>query len=201
MELVARVRRRGFRFTNAWWLRRALLCLSATAAFLVGYSTLEQVFGPSGANVFVLVPIVAAAWSFGLRGGLIGGVIVIGLAGALSWASGGLPLPAGATQRVVAVVAVGAVVGWLSDLRRKVATSQSMYAALVENGPGMTYVWSRRRGLQFITSNAEALTGYSTKEWAADFSGLALRSLEPADRDIMTTALESLHLDGRPMRT
>src|SRR5207249_1461086 len=147
--------------------------------FLVGYSTLDRLFGPSGANVFVLVPIVAAAWSFGIRGGLVGGVVIVVLAGALSSASGSLPLPAGAMQRVVAVVAIRAVVGWLSDLRRKVATSQSMYAALVENGPGMTYVWSRRRGLQFITSNVEALTGYSTKEWEADFSGVAERSLEP----------------------
>src|SRR5205814_1712405 len=105
MELVAGLWRRGFPSTNAWRVRHLLPSIGTAAAFLAGYSTLDRVFGPSGANVFVLVPIVAAAWSFGLRGGLIGGVVVVGFAGALSWTSG-VPLPAGAMQRVVAVVAV-----------------------------------------------------------------------------------------------
>jgi len=200
MELVRSLRRRWLGFSKARWVRRSLPTLGTTAAFLVSYAMLQRLFGLSGANVFVLVPIVVSAWSFGLRGGLIGGVVVVALAGAYSFASAGLPLPSGAMQRVLAVVAIGAVVGWLSDLRRKVATSQSMYAALVENGPGMTYVWSRRRGLQFISSNAEALTGYSTKEWETDFSGVAQCALDPSDRAMLATALESLNLDGRPMR-
>src|SRR5207302_9381172 len=75
-----------------------------------------------------------------------------------------------------------------------------MYAALVENGPAMTYVWSRKRGLTFISSNAEAITGYSKQEWQADFSELAGRQLEHADRATMAAGLESLQLHGQPMR-
>jgi PAS domain S-box-containing protein len=185
---------------NTWRVRRSLPALLTTAAFLISYPSLDRLFGSGGANVFVLVPIVTAAWSFGLRGGLVGGIVVVALAGSLSLASGGLALPAGAIQRVMAVVAIGSVVGWLSDMRRKVAMSQSMYEALVENGPGMTYVWSRRRGLQFITSNAENLTGYTAAEWKADSSGLGKRLMEPVDYSAMATALESLNLYDRPMR-
>src|SRR5436190_9864636 len=90
MELVGSLGRRGFGLTNGWWVRRSLPTLVTAAAFLVGYSTLDRLFGPSGANVFVLVPIVAAAWSFGIRGGLVGGVVIVVLAGALSSASGSL---------------------------------------------------------------------------------------------------------------
>jgi PAS domain S-box-containing protein len=200
MKLVRSLRRRGLGMPKAGWVRRSLPTLGTTAAFLAVYPALTHVMSPSGANVFVLAPIVVAAWSFGLRGGLIGGLVVVTLAAAYSSLSAGLTLPSGAAERIVAVLAVGAVVGWLSDLRGTVAASRSMYAALVENGPAMTYVWSRKRGLRFISSNAEALTGYSTKEWEADFSGLAQRSLEPADRAIMAAALESLNLNGRPMR-
>src|SRR6266542_1621973 len=80
MELVRSLRRRWLGFSKARWVRRSLPTLGTTAAFLVSYAMLQRLFGLSGANVFVLVPIVVSAWSFGLRGGLIGGVVVVALA-------------------------------------------------------------------------------------------------------------------------
>jgi PAS domain S-box-containing protein len=97
-------------------------------------------------------------------------------------------------------MAISGLVGWLGDLSRSGLASQRMYSALIENGPAVTYSWSQKRGLIFISSNAEALAGYSKREWEADFNGVVQQMLDPSDRTILGAAFESLQLHGRPMR-
>ena len=179
---------------------RWVATVGTAAIFLATYPILVQLLGDSGANTFVLAPIVVAAWHFGLKGGLIGGISLVEVTGTYSWVTAGDRLPPGVAEHVVAAVAVGAVVGWLSDLRRTARPSELMYASLVENGPAMTYVWSRKVGVRFISSNAEAVTGYSKREWESDYTGWAERHLEPPDQEAMAMAFEALRLYGRPIR-
>src|SRR5579859_7752195 len=188
------------RFVRARSSSRWLASLLAAAAYFASFPLLAGVAVIDGARVFVLVPIAVTAWAFGLRGGLIGGAILLVATGVSTYSGSGLELPSGGIERFVGAYAIGVLVGWLSDLRREAAASNRMYAALVENGPGMTYVWSSRTGIKFISSNAEAMTGYTAAEWKADYAGVVVRQLDPADHATLAEALETLRQTGKPMR-
>src|SRR5688500_19635391 len=57
-------------------LTRWGVVLGLATAYLFAFPSLERVFGPS-ASTLVIIPVAAAAWYFGLAGGLIASVLIV----------------------------------------------------------------------------------------------------------------------------
>jgi PAS domain S-box-containing protein len=145
-----------------------------------------------------LLPTILASALATLGGVVSGGALALVAAGYSYMVASGLP--EGGIERVVAVVTIAVLTGRLSELNREVAQSRRQYVSLVEKGPAVTYLWSARRQLIFISSNVEALTGHTVAEWRAHFTSLLEDIVVAEDRQAMGAAMESLQRDDVPMR-
>ena len=97
-----------------------LLTLLVAAAYVVAFFGFYHLIG-IGVGALATIPLVAAGWFLGLRGGILAGVFSLPL-NAILYSLVGLPgwegiFQAGATAGWAALVVVGAAVGRLSDLQ------------------------------------------------------------------------------------
>src|SRR6266516_2139257 len=101
---------------------RAALTFLTAGLYALAYVPLSDRFG-AGVSVLIAIPVIVAAWSFGLRAGLVGGLLAFPLNTLLlkvAGEPGGNVLVRSGGMITLAVVAlIGAVIGWLGDLRER----------------------------------------------------------------------------------
>ena len=105
--------------------RRGAAGVLAMVLYVLAHQPLHEAVGDS-AKIFSTLPVVVIAWLFGIRGGLVGVVVAIAINVVLvatmtpedlgGWLVGGGGLGS------AALLGVGAMVGWLSDLSRRANT-------------------------------------------------------------------------------
>ena len=101
---------------------RAALTFLTAGLYALAYVPLSDRFG-AGVSVLIAIPVIVAAWSFGLRAGLVAGLLAFPLNTLLlklAGEPGGNVLVRSGGMITLAVVAlIGAVIGWLGDLRER----------------------------------------------------------------------------------
>ena len=101
---------------------RAALTFLTAGLYGLAYVPLSDHFG-AGVSVLIAIPVIVAAWSFGLWAGLVAGLLAFPLNTLLlkvAGEPGGNVLVRSGGMITLAVVAlIGAVIGWLGDLRER----------------------------------------------------------------------------------
>jgi HD-GYP domain-containing protein (c-di-GMP phosphodiesterase class II) len=119
--------------------RRWLIVFFSVGAYVVVFMALFPSFGP-GLGPLATLPVVLAAWFWGLRAGLLAGVLCLPL-NTILYNIVGLPgwdavFQSGGGFGTMALLAVGGVVGQLSDMRRRlrqeITEREQVEAALQE---------------------------------------------------------------------
>ena len=101
---------------------RVALTFLTAGLYALAYVPLSGRFG-AGVSVLIAIPVIVAAWSFGLRAGLVAGLLAFPLNTLLlklAGEPGGNVLVRSGGMITLAVVAlIGPVIGWLGDLRER----------------------------------------------------------------------------------
>lgn len=115
--------------TNLSKKTRMIVTVSAFLLYLLAFPLVVRELGPAG-SALVIIPVSAAARLWGLRVGVLAGVVSAPL-NILLFAAIGDPITfRGGISGAVTVVILGAVVGWLSELlERNYAQAQELVAA------------------------------------------------------------------------
>ena len=194
-----RGRRRSWRFDPQAPLRRVLFSLAAIGAYVLAFFPLYRLTGP-GTAALITAPVIALAWLWGLRGGLIVGfltfplnTLLFNIVGLEGWdpifREGGGP-------GQVMLVLIGAGIGQLRDLGERLTgeitererteealrESEERFRGLFEEAP-LAYHEIDCEGIVLRVNRAECtLLGYEAEEIlgksAWDF--IALEEREPA---------------------
>ena len=103
---------------------RAGIALGCTVAYLLAFLPLDRTLG-SGSAIFVSVPVIAAAWLFGVRVGLIAGIaafllnnLLYAFVSEFEWS---VWITSGGIVGHIATLSLAALVGWLQDSRKSIA--------------------------------------------------------------------------------
>jgi PAS domain-containing protein len=105
---------------------RLALVVGVTLLYALAFGVLRSLFR-FGATPLAVLPVAVAGWLLGLRGGVIAGLSLILLNLALLALTGqsrdemGVMLIEGGWAGFVALVLMGAVIGWLRDLREQLS--------------------------------------------------------------------------------
>ena len=98
---------------------RVAFTLALVLAYSLAYVPLDRAMG-GAAGVFATLPVVAAAWSFGLKAGVLAALLALPLNTSLTVLAGneslGEWLRQGGLAGHTALLLIGGVVGWLRDL-------------------------------------------------------------------------------------
>ncbi len=98
-------------------MRRVAVVLSLVAAYAIAFVALYPSLG-DGVIALTILPIVAAAWLFGLRGGIAAGVGLVVLNFVLMQTIGGQNgFHPGQLPRVFVAIGIGAMAGYVRDLK------------------------------------------------------------------------------------
>jgi PAS domain S-box-containing protein len=103
-----------------WPVRaRLALCAGLTVLYVLAFILLQPLLGGS-VSALALFPVAVAGWLFGLRGGLLAGVLLLALTIPLLNLTMEMSIDrvlVGGLAGFTVLLAAGVVVGWLSDLR------------------------------------------------------------------------------------
>jgi signal transduction histidine kinase/CheY-like chemotaxis protein len=98
-------------------VRRVVGVLSLVAAYAIAFVVLQPRIG-DGVLALTMVPLLVAAWLFGLRGGVVAGVGLVGLDLVLMQTVGGHDgFRPGQLPRILVAIGIGGVVGYVRDLK------------------------------------------------------------------------------------
>ena len=100
---------------------RAALTFLTAGLYALAYVPLSDRFG-AGVSVLIAIPVIVAAWSFGLRAGLVAGLLALPLNALLLKAGepgGNVFVRSGGTITLAVVALISAVIGWWGDLREQ----------------------------------------------------------------------------------
>ena len=198
-ETVSCERRRSWRFDPQSPLRRVLFSLAAIGAYVFAFFPLYRLTGP-GTAALVAAPVIAVAWLWGLRGGVIVGVLtfplntlLFNLVGLEGWD----PIfRAGGGPGQVMLVLIGAGIGQLRDLGGRLTVeiterertedalreSEERFRGLFEEAP-VAYHEIDCEGIVLRVNRAECtLLGYEAEEILGKYTWdfIALEEREPA---------------------
>ena len=213
-ETVSCERRRSWRFDPESPLRRVLFSLAAVGAYALAFFPLYRLTGP-GTAALVTAPVIAVAWLWGFRGGVIVGfltfplnTLLFNLVGLEGWdpifREGG-----GVGQAML--VLIGAGIGQLRDLGERLTVeitereraeealreSEERHRNLVEGVDAI--VWEADAAtlrMSFVSRRAEEMPGYPVGHWLGDPDFMA-KLIHPEDRDITLSQCRSAISEGR----
>src|SRR5438874_12580513 len=101
---------------------RVALTFLTAGLYALAYVPLSGRFG-AGVSVLIAIPVIVAAWSFGLRAGLVAGLLAFPLNTLLlqlaGEPAGNVLVRSGGMITLAVVALIGAVIGWLGDLRER----------------------------------------------------------------------------------
>ena len=99
-------------------MRRFVVVLSLVAAYAVAFVVLQPRIG-DGVLALTMVPLIVAAWLFGLRGGVIAGVGLVALDIALMQTVGAQDgFRPQQVPRILVAIGLGAIVGYVRDVKQ-----------------------------------------------------------------------------------
>ena len=99
-------------------MRRVVVVVSLVTAYVIAFVVLEPRIG-DGVLALTVIPLIVAAWLFGLRGGLAAGVGLVVLDIVLLQTVGHRDgLSAGQLPRILVAISLGGVVGYVRDLQQ-----------------------------------------------------------------------------------
>ena len=192
-------------------LRRVVFSLAAVSAYVLAFFPLYRLNGP-GAAALATIPVVALAWLWGLRGGLIVGILtfplntlLFNLVGLEGWDA--VFRQGGGPGQVMAVL-IGGGIGHLRDLGERLKVeitereravqfleeSEKRYRRLVESSLGLICTHDLEGTLLSVNPAAAHALGYESAELVG---GNQIRLLAPSVRHLFPSYLKRIREQKR----
>ena len=203
-----------WRFDPQSPLRRVVFSLAAVGAYVLSFFPLYQLNGP-GTAALATVPVVVLAWLWGLRGGVIVGVLTLplntllfNLVGLEGWDA---VFRQGGGPGSVMAVFIGAGIGQLRDLGERLTVeitererakealreSEERHRSLVQGVDAI--VWEADAAtwqFTFMSQRAEAVLGYPVEQWLKE-PDFWVNHLHPDDREQAVASCRAAIAEGR----
>jgi glucose-6-phosphate-specific signal transduction histidine kinase len=175
-----------------WFQRRPALVVAIAAVLFAGVLALRLAEGSSSDlySLFYALPIALLATAFGLRGGVIGGAVAVGLIGLWTVLAGVSLDAAGWLSRVVPLLLLGVLVGQANDRARTAEVERHRFAtaALLHR--------------QAIEVNDSLVQGLTAAKWSLEAGQVdsALRLLDQTIRNAEELVSELIRRAGMGSR-
>ena len=203
-----------WRFDPQSPLRRVVFSLAAVGAYVLSFFPLYQLNGP-GTAALATVPVVVLAWLWGLRGGVIVGVLTLplntllfNLVGLEGWDA---VFRQGGGPGSVMAVFIGAGIGQLRDLGERLTVeitererakealceSEERHRNLIQGLDAI--VWEADAAtwqFTFVSQRAEAALGYPVEQWLKE-PDFWVNHLHPDDRERAIASCRAAIAEGR----
>ena len=162
------------------WLKVTLI-IALYAIYIAAYPFLATMMG-AGVTSLSLLPLLAAAVMFGFRIGLVAAVATIMLNIAILLADGTVGfidmLQSGGLGGMLILLVVGPIVGWLSDMQKKLSgmvdearslekalrSSETLYRNVFGNSPLSVILWDTNYHILDWNPRAEQVFGWTQQE-------------------------------------